>query len=208
MKKHLWMAAAVCLLSLASCATMELPYEERKLIAVMDLEAGGNIDPEEVNGLSAMLISSLNETGRFRIMSRKQLNKILEEHDLQRTDLIGEKAVEFGKLSGVEALVMGTVNFIPTGRTMSGLIVGEYNVDVQVVDCTVGEVISATGAMKKSGKSYRKMFNKLGKDLGKKMMTPEEKMLNKGIQIDLVDTVFGTLGISAVFLLGLGLVLM
>lgn len=170
MKKHLWMAAAVCLL-VTSCVTMEVPYVRRKLIAVPDFIAGTGVEPEQVNGLSNMLMESLNKSGKFRIMARTQLDRILEEYDLQQTDLIGKKAIEFGKMSGAEALVVGTVNFIPTGRTLyqkaTGVVEGEYNLDVQVIDCTTGEIMTAAGGTKTRGKSYRNLIGKIGKKIGR-----------------------------------------
>ena len=170
MKKHLWMVAAVCLL-VTSCVTMEVSYERRKLIAVPDFIAGTGVEPEQVNGLSNMLMESLNKSGKFRIMARTQLDRILEEYDLQQTDLIGKKAIEFGKMSGAEALVVGTVNFIPTGRSLyqkaAGVVEGEYNLDVQVIDCTTGEIMTAAGGTKTRGKSYRNLIGEIGKKIGR-----------------------------------------
>ena len=176
------MAAAVCLL-ITSCATAKVPYEQRKLIAVPDFIAGSGVDSEQVSGLSNMLIESLNRSGKFRIMARTQLNRVLEEYDLQQTDLIGEKAIEFGKMSGAEALVIGTVTFIPTGRTLyqkaTGVVEGEYNLDVQVIDCTTGEILTAAGATttKTYGRSYRSLIEKIGKEIGKKFTIATTKTL-------------------------------
>lgn len=172
------MAAAVCLLSLASCTTsLQVPYEQRRLIAVPDFIAGAGVEPEQVNGLSNMLMESLNQSGKFRIMARTQLDRILEEYDLQQTDLIGKKAIEFGRMSGAEALVIGTVTFIPTGRTLyqkaTGVVEGEYNLDVQVIDCTSGEIMTAAGGTKTRGKTYRNLIEEIGRKIGREFaVTP------------------------------------
>lgn len=215
MKKHLWMAAAVCLLSLASCATLEIPYESRTPIAVMDFKAGVGVEQNEVNGLSDMLINSLYKTGEFRIIERSQLNQVLKEQNFQQSDLTSEQVVEIGKILGVKSILIGSVNFIPTGRTLyqkaAGTVSGEYNVDIRVVDCTTGELMTTAGGTKTSGSTYRKLMEKISEELAENFVTPEElevKQKRKGMGHIIMKESLSTLGVGVVFLIGLGLVFM
>ena len=165
------MAAAVCLLSLASCATMfvcsESSVQWRPTIAVMDFRAGAGLGENEVDGLSEMLIHSLYETGKFKIIERSQLDKVCKEQELQQTDLTSSQIIELGEILGVEALVMGAVNYIAT----------EYNVDVRVVDCTTGEIMSTAGATKTKRKTFQELMKGIGKEIGDGyiILTPEER---------------------------------
>ncbi len=172
MKKQLWMAAAVCLLSLASCATVTYDYKKssvqwRPTIAVMDFRAGAGLGKNEVDGLSEMLIHSLYETGKFKIIERSQLDKVCKEQELQQTDLTSSQIIELGEILGVEALVMGAVNYIAT----------EYNVDVRVVDCTTGEIMSTAGATKTKRKTFQELMKGIGEEIGDSyiIITPEER---------------------------------
>ena len=171
MKKHLWMAAAVCLLSLASCVTTyvyrESSVQWKPSIAVMDFRSGIGLGENEVDGLSEMLIHSLYKTGKFKIIERSQLDKVCKEQELQQTNLTSSQIIKLGEILGVEALVMGAVNYIAT----------EYNVDVRVVDCTTGEIMSTAGATKTRRKSFQELMEGIGKEIGDNyiIVTPEER---------------------------------
>lgn len=208
MKKHLWMAAAMCLLLLASCATLEIPYESRTPIAVMDFKAGVGVEQSEVNGLSDMLINSLYKTGEFRIIERSQLNQVLKEQNFQQSDLTSEQVAEIGKILGVKSILIGSVNFIPTGRTLyqkaAGTVSGEYNVDIRVVDCTTGELMTTAGGTKTSNSTYRKLMEKISEELAENFVTPEElNFERKRKEKSLTILVFGATSL----IIALGLVL-
>lgn len=207
------MAAAVCLLSLASCATLEIPYESRTPIAVMDFKAGVGVEQNEVNGLSDMLINSLYKTGEFKIVERSQLNKVIREQKFQQSDLTSDQVVEIGRILGVKAILIGSVNFIPTGRTLyqkaTETVSGEYNVDIRVVDCTTGELMTTAGRNKTSKSTYRQLMENISEELAENFVTPEElevKQQRKEMWRMVMKESLSTVGVGAVFLVGLGLI--
>lgn len=219
MKKHLWMTAAILVAMLSSCATQKVSYEDRTRIAVMDFAPRVGVSESEVVGLSEMLINSLYNTGKFVIVERSQLNKVLKEQKFQQSDLTSEQVVKIGEILGVDAIVIGSVNFIATGRTLYqkevGTISGEYNIDVRVVDCTTGELITTAGATRTRNNTYRDLMEKIGKELGKKMIIEKEsveqplKEKKQKIQINsdqLIKDGISSLGILLVFLIGCGLI--
>ena len=77
------------------------------IIEFSDLE--GNIT-QFGKYLSEELITRLFRTGRFKVVERQFLNKIIEEHKLSYTHFFDEESVkEIGKLLGVDAIASGSV---------------------------------------------------------------------------------------------------
>ncbi|PMQ00754.1 MAG: hypothetical protein CBR30_09480 [Dictyoglomus sp. NZ13-RE01] len=65
------------------------------------------LDEQYSRKISNMLISSLSEMKYFEILERQKLDAILQEMRLSSWGLVDiEKAVEFGKLAGVEGIVL------------------------------------------------------------------------------------------------------
>ena len=83
--------------------------EARELVAVLEFEVVG-AGREQGAVLSNQLRSELLKTGRFTMVNRAQLDKILEEMALQQ-QICTEKdcAVQVGKLLGVRKIVTGSV---------------------------------------------------------------------------------------------------
>jgi TolB-like protein len=68
----------------------------------------------DVTGLGKYLVEELTtrlfRTGRFQIIERRLMNKIMEEQKLSATGFIDEKtASKFGRILGVDALATGTI---------------------------------------------------------------------------------------------------
>jgi len=139
-------------------------------IAVMDFKTGVGVDTQEVQGLSDMLINTLYESGKFSIIERSQLNHVLDEWDFQASELTNEQLVQVGRILGVRAVLVGTVNFLASHKNPDGSYTGEYNVDVRAVDVESGEVVTTAGATKKRKATYREMMEKIGKQLAKNLV--------------------------------------
>jgi curli biogenesis system outer membrane secretion channel CsgG len=60
--------------------------------------------------LAEELVTKLTDIGGFQVVERRFLNKILQEQKWSLTDLVNPKtAVQFGQISGVQALITGQV---------------------------------------------------------------------------------------------------
>jgi hypothetical protein len=74
-------------------------------------------------------------------------------------------------------VLIGTVNFIATGRTTeqgsTSMITGEYNWDVRIVDVESGEVVSTAGITKTASNTYRDLMPALPVDLSKKLFAAD-----------------------------------
>lgn len=152
--------------------------QDKMKIAVMDFNPGVGVDAPMVNGLSDMLINSLFETRKFTIVERNQLDQIIEEQGFQKSNLSAGQIAKVGKILGVKSVLVGTVNFIATEKTIeqvtTGMITGEYNLDVRIVDVQTGEIVSAAGVTKTASKTYRDLMPTLADDLTKKLVTSND----------------------------------
>lgn len=61
---------------------------------------------------SSKIITGLVGNGHYQVLERAELQKVLEEHSLSMTGMIDEsRAVEIGKLLGVEAMMLGSGSY-------------------------------------------------------------------------------------------------
>ena len=78
-------------------------------MAVADFQ-NGTSDPE-LNGLSGMLITSLEQSRRLTVLTRSRLVDVLRQMGRDVPDRIDESlALEVGKVAGVKALLLATVH--------------------------------------------------------------------------------------------------
>ncbi len=77
-----------------------------KRIAVLDFNGPRNAGAS----IASQFTNRLWKTQYFKIMERRELERILEEHALQMSGIINDStAVEFGKILGVDALIIGDI---------------------------------------------------------------------------------------------------
>jgi len=153
--------------------------------------------------LAGMLSNELSATGKFRVVEREKLDKILAEQDLSESGRVAKATrVKAGKVTGAKYLVFATVssfeeNTKGTGGGISfrGINVGGKKedayiaVDLRVVDTTTGDIeFSRSIEARSSGKGinlglYRGGF---GGNLAKHEKTPAGKAI-RGVIIEIVD---------------------
>ncbi|MGB9334210.1 MAG: CsgG/HfaB family protein [Candidatus Acidiferrales bacterium] len=131
---------------------------------------GTSADQDVGRGISAMLIVKLVQDGKYTVIERAELDKILSEQNFSNSDRAdATTAAKIGRLLGVDAIILGTVTrFGPDdkhstsgGGTMFGrggmktvkskAVVG---ISSRVVNVTTGEIITAftgTGESAKAG---------------------------------------------------------
>jgi TolB-like protein len=103
---------------------------EKMTIAVMDLEPQG-VDPAIARTLSEIMRTELLNTGRFEVLERAQMDRLIEEMKLQQTGLTdAQDAAELGKMLNVEKLIIGSIGQM--GNT--------YQINVRLVD--VGRAVT------------------------------------------------------------------
>ncbi|MDI6704379.1 MAG: FlgO family outer membrane protein [bacterium] len=84
--------------------------------------------------LAEELITRLFETGKFRVIERNLLNKVIEEQKLTLTQLIDPASVkQLGKILGVDAIVSGTITDLVDKLKVNARIIGTETGDVFAV---------------------------------------------------------------------------
>ena len=153
--------------------------------------------------LAGMLSNELSNTGKFRVVEREKLDKVLEEQDLAEAGRVNKATrAKVGKLTGAKYLIMGTVSAFEEntaggggGISFRGINVGGKKqdayiaIDLRVVDTTTGDVEwSRTVEARSEAKGinlglYRGGF---GGNLAKHEKTPTGKAI-RGVMIEAVD---------------------
>jgi curli biogenesis system outer membrane secretion channel CsgG len=104
--------------------------------------------------LSGMLTNELASTGKFKMVEREKLSKVLDEQDLADSGRVNKATgAKIGKLTGAQYLVVATVTAFESqtrgtggGVSFRGISVGGkkedayISIDLRVIDTTTGEV--------------------------------------------------------------------
>jgi len=100
-------------------------------LAVLDLDLSAGIPSEVKTSLSDILREQLWKTGRFRVVDRNNMERIMKEQGFQLSDCTSKEcAVKVGQLLGVEEMVTGNVTLL--GKT--------YIISVQMTRVETGEI--------------------------------------------------------------------
>ena len=107
---------------------------ERMVVAVMPFEnKGASGDLGEI--ILDKMITVLVNQGRFKVIERAQLNKILEEQSLGSSGVIdANTAAQIGKGIGVDAIIIGSVAAAASGS---------ISIDARVIDTESAKIIVA-----------------------------------------------------------------
>ena len=144
--------------------------------------------------LSGMLANELAGTGKFRVVERSKLDKVLDEQDLADSGRIKKSTgAKIGEVTGAQYLVFATVSAFDTktastggGLSFRGISVGGKKedayiaIDLRVVDTTSGEVAFTRTVEARASSSgvnlglYRGGF---GGNLEKEQNTPTGKAI-------------------------------
>jgi len=106
-------------------------------------------------GISDMLATALVKSGKFLVVERKDLEKVLDEQKLGASGIItAETAPAMGKVLGVDMIVVGSVSELGTKKRDIGGGIAIFDagvssktaraaVDIRLVNTTTGEIIAA-----------------------------------------------------------------
>jgi len=104
-------------LVIVTCLSIFIPSPcraefKKTKIAVLDFQLQGeDFDTKDMGKIvSEWLITGLVETGRFDVIERRLLEKVMEEHKLGMTGIVDPESVaQLGKVLGVKVIVSGTL---------------------------------------------------------------------------------------------------
>ncbi len=130
----------IVLIFLISFSFFTLSSQEKERIAILDFEAG-SVSADTAKTVAELLGTELVNTGKFAVIERKQIAKVMNEQGFQMTGAVDmEKAVQVGKLLAVKYLVMGSVAKLG----------GNYIINGKIVDVESGNVLLATKVVVKN----------------------------------------------------------
>jgi tetratricopeptide (TPR) repeat protein len=106
--------------------------------------------------IAEMLATALINSGRCRVIERKQLHKVLEEQALGQTGALdSETAVAVGKIMGLDAVVVGSITKLASA----------LETDARVLNVETGEAVAAAHSRGASSDDLRKMAEALAQSI-------------------------------------------
>ena len=142
--KKLFSLCMICLLAVSAMA---------QRAAVMEFKAGVGISQADVDGLSGIFTTYFRPSG-YTMIERTQIDRIIDEQQMQRSALTESQMVRIGELLNLSKIVIGDVN----------IVMGQYNVDVRVINVESGTIAATEGATF-AGASYRETMKSLAQKL-------------------------------------------
>ena len=142
--KKLFSLCLICLLAISAMA---------QRAAVMELKAGVGISQADVDGLSGIFTTYFRPSG-YTMIERTQIDRIIDEQQMQRSTMTESQMVRIGELLNLSKIVIGDVN----------IVMGQYNVDVRVINVESGTIAATEGATF-AGSSYREGMKNLATKL-------------------------------------------
>lgn len=157
------------LLVLLLTAMSSIAYGQKIKVAIVDLRPGVNRTQSQIDGLEDMLIAELFNSGKFTVVSRAQVDKVIREQRFQNSNLSSAQKQRIGGILGVDAIITGTINYIIRDRRYasdysSKVDMGEYNVDLQLINVRTGEIAAAAGD-EQGGSTERQLMSRIARRL-------------------------------------------
>jgi len=104
---------------------------EQPAVAIVEFEAK-NCDAGIAEAVGEIMRTEIIATGKYRVIERAQLARVMEEHALQMSGLVDTSTIaELGKLVGADFVAVGSV---------SGL-GGTYTISVRYIDVETAEAV-------------------------------------------------------------------
>lgn len=149
MKRALVLLSVLALSSL----TVGLFAQQKPRIAVIKIENKSPYGSNQIGpALEDWLVEGLVQSGKFRVMERKDLESVLTEQGLSLSGAVDEKtAVQAGKLLGCQLVVLGAVTDFSVKKSGAsgafglgfdvGKTTAEGTVNVKMVNTTTAEIV-------------------------------------------------------------------
>lgn len=125
--------------------------------AVLEFKAGVGISQNDVDGISAIFITYFRPAG-YTMVERTQIDKVIEEQGFQRSNMTQSQMVRVGQILNVSKIVVGDIN----------VVMGQYNVDVRVLNVETGTIAATEGATFATS-SYRSSMENVAQKLAAKI---------------------------------------
>ena len=109
-------------------------------VAIMPFKA-----PTELIGMSVsdLFVTEMLRAGRYTLVERSQLARVLNESELSLAGLSDAEAIQVGAMAGADAVIVGTV---PEYSTVAkrGKTYPVVSISARLIDCETGEIVWST----------------------------------------------------------------
>ncbi len=153
---------------LSAKMAIKIAEQKKKKLAVVDFtDLQGNVTELGRFISEEMSVSLADSAKGFRIIDRTHLKAIIKEHKLSASGIINpETARKLGKISGVDALITGTLT--PFGE--------KVRISVKVLDTTTADIISSVRGNIAKTKGIEEL---LSRDISTAIMSTSQSSVTK-----------------------------
>jgi hypothetical protein len=132
-------------------------------VAVAEVTARGNVDPDLASEANDALTDQLVSDGRFRVVERQQLAKVMKEQALAQSGVVSDELqIKVAQLVGARWIVLGSV----AGKGRS------YALSLRALDSTTAQVAFAETLKVGSDEQVEPAAKQLARRLGEKLLGP------------------------------------
>ena len=108
------------------------------------------MDSETAAGIIMFIENAFVNVGKVKVVDRAHIEEVYEELEFQLTGSIDEStAVEIGKLSGAEIIVIGSINRVG----------GQFYLNTKLITVETAEIIGSSIAQAESAAGFLEMAN-------------------------------------------------
>ncbi|MBI9109136.1 MAG: hypothetical protein JEZ04_20495 [Spirochaetales bacterium] len=124
--------------------------QDRKLAIINFDNQTEGLNNETSAGIIMFVENAFVNVGKVRVIERKHVEEILDEYKFQSSALIDEEtAIEVGKLSGAEIIVIGSINRVG----------GTFYLNIKLIDVKTAEIIGSNIARADRESEFLDMCN-------------------------------------------------
>ena len=122
--------------------------QKKKIIAITAFESADSSIPQSyIKAIENKVIAAFNKTGRFILVDRTNMNRVMQEKELQKSEeFMDGKRVSQDKMQGAEAIVTGIISGVTySSSTMqdgSKSYNATINLSLRVIDVETGQVLA------------------------------------------------------------------
>jgi Ca2+-binding EF-hand superfamily protein len=129
-----------------------------KTLAVVTLSIGTDkIDQETANGVIVFVENAFVNVGKVKVIDRANIQEIFKEYKFQSSGVIDEStAVEIGKLSGADIIVIGSINRVGGIFYLNIKLIAVQT--AEIVGSSIAQAVDATEFLEMANQAVYKLF--------------------------------------------------
>ncbi|MDT8297330.1 MAG: CsgG/HfaB family protein [Spirochaetaceae bacterium] len=129
-----------------------------KKLAVVTLNVGtSQVDDETATGIVVFVENAFVNVGKVKVVDRANIQAIFEEFEFQATGVIDENtAVEIGKLSGADIIVIGSINRVGGVFYLNIKLIAVQT--AEIIGSSIAQAADATGFLEMANQAVYKLF--------------------------------------------------